>query len=139
MERAAAKRRWRLWHIIAAAILGVAILAGGIVALAMSLTRPVVTASDTFMTALKDGDFHAAYAMGTPELRRELGSPERLGAMFVQARPATWSWSSRRIRNGAGSVSGSVAYSSGGESDVAIFLVAEGDDWKISGFRMNPR
>lgn len=138
MERAQAKRRWRLWHIVALALLGSAILGGGIVALVMSLTRPVVTASDSFMSALKQGDAEAAFGMGTPDLQRELGSSQRLGAIIAENRPVDWSWSSRRIRNGTGTVSGRVIYSGGGEGDVAIFLLPEGDGWRISGFRMSP-
>lgn len=133
------KRRFKKRYIILIALLGVLIMGGGIVALVMSLTRPVVTASDTFMTALKDGNFDGAYAMGTPALQQELGSGKRIGEMFAVARPVSWSWSSRSIRNGSGHVSGSVTYSTGSNGDVAIFLLPEGDGWKISGFRMNPQ
>lgn len=133
------KRRWKAWHIVAAVLLGATIAGGGVVALVFSLTRPVVTASDTFMTALKDGNFEAAYAMGTTPLQGELGSAQRLGAMFATVRPAAWSWSNRSIRNGAGTVSGSVTYTGGHQGTVIIFLLPEGDDWKISGFRMNPQ
>lgn len=133
------RRRWRVWHFIAIGVVGVGVLAGGIIALVLSLTQPVVTASDSFMTALKDGNFQAAYSMGTPDLRTELGSPERLGAMFARARPQAWSWSSRMIKNGTGTVSGTVTFSGGAESDGAIYLLPEGDDWRIAGFQMNPR
>ena len=133
------KRRFKKRYIILIALLGVLIVGGGIVALALNLTRPVVTASDGFMTALKDGDFEAAYAMGTPALQQELGSGQRIGELFAVARPVSWSWSSRSIRNGTGRVSGSVTYSTGSNGDVAIYLLPEGDVWKISGFRMNPQ
>lgn len=133
------KRRFRLWQIIALALLGSAILGGGIFALVLSLTGPVTTAADNFMTALKGSDYPSAFEMGTADLRQELGSPQRLGGMFEQARPATWSWSTRSMRNGTGSVTGSVTYSTGSQGDVTIFLLPEGDDWKVSGFRMNPR
>lgn len=139
MSRSGTRRRLRVWQIIALALFGTAIMGGGIFALVMTLTRPVVTASDAFMTALKDGDFESAFEMGTPELRAELGNADRLGAMFAATRPVSWSWSTRRIRNGTGSVSGSVVYGSGRDGDVAIFLLPEGDNWRISGFRMNPQ
>lgn len=139
MAQAEAKRRWRLWRIIALASLSAAVMGGGIVMLVMSLTRPVVTASESFMTALKDGDFQSAYDMATPDLRRDLGSPERLGAMFVPHRPASWSWWSRRIRNGTGSVSGTLVYGGGQEGDVFISLLPDGDGWRIAGFRMSPQ
>ena len=132
------KRRFKKRYILIA-LLGVLIMGGGIVALVLNLTRPVVTASDGFMTALKDGNFEAAFAMGTPALQQELGSGKRIGEMFAVARPVSWSWSSRSIRNGSGRVSGSVTYSSGSNGDVAIYLLPEGGGWKISGFRMNPQ
>lgn len=138
-EASETKRRWKTWHIVAVALLGIAIAGGGIVALVFSLTRPVVTASDGFMTALKEGNFEAAYAMATTPLQTELGGAQRIGVMFATARPVTWSWASRSIRNGAGTVSGSVTYASGHQGTVIIFLLPEGDDWKISGFRMNPQ
>ncbi len=139
MERTQNKRRLRVWHVIAALVLGVAAMGGGCVALVFSLTRPVVIAGDTFMTAMKDGDFEAAYAMATPALREELGSPQQLEALFGARRPASWTWWNRQIQNQTGSVAGRVTYAGGGESQVVLFLLSVAGDWKVSGFRMNPQ
>jgi hypothetical protein len=133
------KPRWRVWHVVALTVLAVTAMGGGCVALIFSLTRPVVTAGDTFMTALKDGDFETAYAMGTPALREELGSPQRLEELFGARRPVSWSWWNRQIQNQTGSVAGRVTYTGGGESEVVLFLLAVAGDWKVSGFRMNPQ
>ena len=139
MDRTHNKRRLRVWHVIVLVVLACTAAGGGCVALIFSLTRPVVTAGDTFMTALKDGDFEAAYAMGTPELREELGSPQQLETLFGARRPESWSWWNRKIENQSGTVAGRVTYAGGGESEVTLFLLSVAGDWKVSGFRMNPQ
>ena len=133
------KKRFKVWHIIVAVALVVVLFIAALIFFVFSLTRPVVSAGDAFMSALKSQNYEAAFALTTAQLQSELGAPKRLSGMFAAAQPAEWSWSSRQIRNGSGDVSGRVTYSTGTEGSVSLVLSSEGENWRVSGFRMDPR
>jgi hypothetical protein len=120
--------------IVGALALFVAVLLFGV----MSLTRPVVDVGDGFMTALKQGDFPRAYALATPELQRELGSAEDFAKRAGPERPATWSWSSRSIRNGTGRVSGAYTALDGRPSRAELVLHRVDGEWRVTAFRLSP-
>jgi len=103
-----------------------------------TLTRPVVDAGDSFMTALKTGDFPRAYALAAPELQRELGSAQKLGAGVEPERPADWSWSSRSIRNGTGRVSGAYTRRDGVPRRALLVMRKVDGEWRITAFRLGP-
>ncbi|HVQ07218.1 MAG TPA: DUF4864 domain-containing protein [Allosphingosinicella sp.] len=128
------KRRWRVWHFILIGVVGVGLLAAGIVFLVVSLTRPVVDTADAFMAALRDGDFGRASSHTTPALQRETGGAEGFARGIGVYRPATWSWSQRSIRNGIGRVSGSVTYQNGANGSVRLTMGQIDDRWRVEGY-----
>jgi hypothetical protein len=120
--------------IVGALTLFVAVLVFGV----MTLTRPVVDAGDSFMTALRQGDFPRAYALTTPELQRELGSAEIFAKRAEPERPATWSWSSRSIRNGTGRVGGAYTRVDGRAGRAEVVLLRVDGEWRVTAFRLVP-
>lgn len=139
VDATAPKRRWRTWHFILIGLVAVAALAAAIVTLVFSLTRPVVEAADTFMGALRDGDYSRAFSQSAPALQRELGGAEGYGRGIGPYRPATWSWSQRSIRNGIGRVSGSVTYQNGTSGTVRLTMHQVDDSWRVEGYSFNPQ
>jgi hypothetical protein len=131
------KRRRRVWLFILIGVVAIAVLAGGIFLLVVSLTRPVVDVADAFMTALKDGDFASASSYTTPALQRETGGAEGFARGIGVYRPATWSWSQRSIRNGVGRVSGSVTYQNGANGSVRLTMSQIDDRWRVEGYSFN--
>ncbi|MEA3030885.1 MAG: hypothetical protein QOJ53_1699 [Sphingomonadales bacterium] len=120
--------------VVGALALFVTVLVFGV----MSLTRPVVDAGDSFMTALKESDFPRAYALATPELQRELGSVEVFAKRAGPERPATWSWSSRSIRNGTGRVGGAYTRFDGRAGRAEVVLHRVDGQWRVTAFRLAP-
>jgi uncharacterized protein DUF4864 len=104
----------------------------------MTLTRPVVDVGDRFMTALKEGDFPRAYALATPALQRELGSAEDFAKRAGPERPASWSWSSRSIRNDTGRVSGAYTARDGRPSRAELVFHWVDGEWRVTAFRLGP-
>jgi hypothetical protein len=132
------RRGWKNWYLIPIGCLGLIALIAALVFFVFAVTRPVVDAGDSFMTALKAGDNTAAYALASPSLQRELGSAENLGKMAGTYRPSTWSWSGRHIENGTGRVEGTVTFADGRSGHVRIVLLQSGGGWKVSAFQLNP-
>lgn len=137
LDTTAPKRRWRPWHFILIGLVAVAALAAAIVTLVFSLTGPVVATADTFMGALRDGDYSRAFSQSAPALQSELGGAEGYARGIGPYRPATWSWSQRSIRNGIGRVSGSVTYRDGASGSVRLTLHEVDDAWRVEGYSFN--
>jgi hypothetical protein len=137
LDRTVSKRRWRAWHFILIGLAAAAVLAVAIVTLVFSLTGPVVAAADTFMGALRDGDFNRAFSQSAPALQRELGDAQGYGRGIGPYRPASWSWSQRSIRNGIGRVSGSVTYQDGARGSVRLTMHEVDDSWRVEGYSFN--
>lgn len=131
------RRRWRVWHFILIGVVAVAALAVAIFTLVFSLTAPVVAAADTFMGALRDGDYSRAFSQSAPALQRELGDAQGYGRGIGPYRPASWSWAQRSIRNGIGRVSGSVAYRNGANGSVRLTMRQIDDNWRVEGYSFN--
>jgi hypothetical protein len=102
-----------------------------------TVLAPVVDRGDSFMTALKDQDYQAAYDQCSSTLQAELGSVENLQTMMQGIQPETWSYSTRSLRNGEGRLEGTVKLVDGREMDFTLRLDEEGDQWKISAFGFN--
>lgn len=135
------RQRLRPWHIILIAVGGIGLFVGVLFYFVMSVTGPVVAGGDRFMTALKGGDFEQAYAASTPELQREMGSPERMSEHIDRFRPTEWSWSHRAIRNGIGELDGTVSFTGPGgptQGPARLELLQVDGEWRVSAFRFGP-
>ncbi len=106
-----------------------------IVALVGILTQPIVTAGDTFMTALQKGDYAEAHALCTPELQKEVNGVSGMATRVQNYRPAQWNWTSRSLRNGVGRVDGSFTQTNGKSGSVRLVFNQVGDVWMVSGFQ----
>jgi hypothetical protein len=106
---------------------------GGIFA----LTRPVVDASEQFLTLLGQGMTAEAYASAADGLRAQqdeasfTAAVKRLGLTEY----SSVSWYNREINNQEGIAEGTVTAKSGGTKAVAVQLVKEGGKWKVVGLR----
>ena len=105
---------WRVWILGGLAwlglIMGVVFIVGFLLSTLVinPITEPVVTAGDSFLTALRVDDYDQAYSLCTPELQSEVGGTGGFEKMFKTNEPAQWKWTSRSIRNGAGYLGGSL-------------------------------
>ena len=97
-----------------------------------------------FMTALKEGNFDAAYALLTQELQAEVGEVGNLQKMIDDnsARPKEWAFSSWNMstdpdQNSTATVEGSVTYQDGREGVVKLVLLKVGDSWQLLSFDLN--
>ena len=95
------------------------------------------------MTALKDGDFPAAYALCMAELQSELGTVDDLSAMIDgnSARPKEWSFSSWNVstdanQNTTAKVEGTVTYQDDRTGAVTLELIKVGDEWQVMSFNL---
>ena len=131
-------RRRRNLRIVLAIVASVALFVAVLWFSVSALTRPVVDAGDNFMAALKQGDFPRAYALATPELQRELGSPDDFAGLAGRGRPADWGWSSRSIRNSTGRVSGAYTALDGRRGRAELVLRKVDGAWRITAFRFSP-
>jgi hypothetical protein len=123
-----------------AGILGIGALAG-LVALFVggifALTRPVVDASEQFLTLLGQGQIAEAYASTADGFRARQDE-----AWFTQDVKqigltdfASVSWHSRQIENQAGTADGTLTTKSGGTRPVSVRLVREKGRWAVDGVR----
>jgi len=120
--------------IIVGVIAGLVLLAGVIVAGVFYATSGVTGAADKFYETARSGNSEELYALTSAQLK-SVTSAEQLIA-YVQAnrfnQVADTSWTSRAIENGIGSVEGTLTLDDGGAIPVAMQLVQEGEDWKVS-------
>jgi hypothetical protein len=131
--------RWLLWALVlGGVVVAAAVLTVGIVLLVNTLTQPVVTVGDKFMTELKAGDFAQAYALFTPELQQQIGGVNGLAGLVGENRPRDWSWSSKSIRNGVGTLDGGFTYVDGRKGTARVTMREVDGRWRIVSFRMNP-
>lgn len=105
-----------------------------IVGLVWYATSGMTAAADKFFATARNGEPAEVYAMTSAELHNATSS-EQL-ASFIQAnrfdQVAETSWSSRSIKNGLGSLEGSLTLDDGGVIPLSLQLVKEGGDWKVS-------
>ncbi len=107
-------RRRSPWLIIGGIVLGLVLLCGIGAALLFSTvinaTQPMANGGEAFMTAIRDGDYNKAYSLCTPALQQELKSADDLKAAMGAKQPTSWSFTSRAINNGQGTLSGTTQY-----------------------------
>ncbi|MDQ8757043.1 hypothetical protein RCO27_12470 [Sphingosinicella sp. LHD-64] len=132
------KRRWRVWHFVTLGAIVLAAFVAILLTTVLSLTRPVVDDAETFMLALRDGNYETAYARMTPALQAELGSARQMEQRFARLRPTAWSWNSRRIVNGIGEVQGTATFAAGGSGRAGMQFEKIGDEWRVTWFRLDP-
>jgi len=95
-----------------------------------------------FMTALKEGDYEAAYALFVVDLQQEVGSVANLTSMIEdnQAQPSEWSFSSFNVTTkedmDEASLEGPVTYQDGREGGVELEMVKLDDTWQLVSFNL---
>jgi hypothetical protein len=127
-------------------IAGIAVFVGfglcvGLVILAITgifaVTRPVVNASEQFLSLLGQGKVAEAYASTADGLRaqQDVASFSSAVKQLGLTDYSSVSWSHREINNQEGTAEGTVTARDGGTKAVFIRLVWEGDKWKVVGVR----
>ena len=108
-------------------------------ALGFGLTEPAATAVESFMTALKNGDYAQAYALCAPSLQQEVGTPRGLQVAITNAKaqPKQWTFTSRNVSGDEGQLDGTATFASGREGTVRIVVQKVGNEWKVSGYNWN--
>lgn len=106
---------------------------------ANNLTQPMSTAGESFMTAVRDGNYAAAYALCTPALQQELGDVSEFENTMQDNRPSKWNFTSRQVENNTGQLDGTATLQDGSEADVRLVLDQVGGAWKVSGINIHPK
>lgn len=124
--------------IVVVAIFACVGLFAAIFLFSIGATQVVADTGDAFLTALKDGDYAAAYNLSSVPLQSELRSADQIRVMVVESRsiPESWSFTSRSINNNQGQVSGTVTYQDGRQGAVTMTFINDGTNWKVSGFNL---
>jgi len=89
------------------------------------------TAND-FMTALKGGDYEAAYGMLSPTLQQEIGDAEGLQAA-VPGTMSEWSFTSFNVENNTATVQGT-GQGPDGLYEVGVVLENADGKWWVTGY-----
>ncbi len=113
--------------------------AGG--ALAIGGTQPAAKVGDSFMTALKSGDYAQAFGLCSPELQNKLQDAKGLQSMIEagKAQPASWTFNSRNLSNGTAELAGDVTFAGGQTGNVSLVLGKSGSDWRVTGFNLKEK
>lgn len=123
-----------LWIKVAVGVLVLAVLA---VALALRFTAGMTHTADGFFQAVGQKDMARAHAFLSEGFRRSVGE-HALDAFLENNAIAGFKeahWSSRKVENGRGSLSGSIINDTGGVVPISVDLVRENGDWKIYAIR----
>lgn len=120
--------------IVVACVAGFVALIGGIISVVFYATSGVVDAGNGFFEAARKGDYEAAYALTSEDLKRNrtvAGLKEYIETNGLNEVVDT-TWNSRSFENNSGKLEGSVKTRSGGVIPVTIELVKENGDWKVT-------
>ncbi len=120
--------------IIVACVAGILAVAGGIIGAVFYASSGVVDSGDGFFEAARNGDYEAAYALTSQDIRRNrtaAGLKEYMVSNGLDEVVDT-TWNSRSFENNSGKLEGSVTTKSGGIIPVTVDLVKENGVWKIS-------
>lgn len=132
------KKKMAMWKKV---VMGIAVVIGASIAAAFYFTSGLTEPVDRQIAALQKGDLQAAYEE-TSVAFKESTSFEDF-TRFVQSNPiltkiSGHTFSSRKIDNGIGYLSGKLTTEGGGVQPVAYRLVKENDTWKILSINFNP-
>lgn len=118
--------------------IGLVIMAatGGLAA--FGLTGPAAEVGESFMAALRDGDYTTAYNLCDPALQVELGSVEGLQSLVEagSATPASWSFSSRQVNGNNATLSGDMTFENGQSGQVDLTLINSDGSWLLTSFNL---
>ena len=89
-------------------------------------------AADDFMTALKGGDYEAAFDLLSPGLQQEIGNAEGLQAAIPGAM-SEWSFTSFNIENNTATIQGT-GQGPDGLYNVGVVLGNANGEWKVTGY-----
>jgi len=118
----------------------------GLGGLVMAEARPAQEAAEGFLSALRDGQWEAAYARCTTSFQRELGRPEELAQQDGgERRPASWSFSRWSVKTENGikraELGGTLTVASGERLGFSLELRARstGSDevWEVHAFTLH--
>lgn len=90
-------------------------------------------AGNEFMQAMADEQYETAYRMLTPAYQTRLENASGLAAIFIEAPPATWNFSSITSINGTGSVEGTLTDTDGEIYTLTLSLLEINEEWHIDG------
>jgi hypothetical protein len=136
------KKGWLIGCGVAGVV--VLVLCGGLVGLiyygvteVFALTKPVVDASDDFLSLLGQGKTAEAYASAASGFRAQMSETDFTAAVKKVGLDdyASASWSNRNINNQEGSVEGAITSKKVGATPAAIRLVYEQGTWKVVSVR----
>lgn len=116
----------------------VPLLVGGVGLIAwtaFALTRPVVDASERFLTLIAEGEAAQAYAATSESFRARISDAAFAAAVkrLSLKEYASANWSRREIDNSVGLAEGTLVDGKGGVTPVGVRLVWENDSWRVTG------
>ncbi len=122
-----------IWKILGGGCLGLIMFVGLIVGVVFWATGGITDTADEFFAAAKDGDYEKAYSLTSQQLQ---GQTDQAGleAYLTESglnEVTDTSWSSRSMENNTAELDGTVTTASGGEIEVTMELIKEGEDWRI--------
>lgn len=124
----------KTWVKVLLGIVGAIVL---LVAAAFYFTSGVTKTGDDFFTAVGSGDMNKAYAALSNDFRS--GTSETELAAYLAAngmdKVTDTSWGARSVKNGRGSLTGTLTTADGGSIPVEVDLVKEDGQWKIFAIR----
>jgi len=102
---------------------------------AFALTRPVVNASEQFLTLVAEKNPAQAYASTSESFRARISEEDFAAAVKQLALTgyASASWRNREIDNSIGLAEGTLVDRKGGVTPISIRLIWENNAWKVSG------
>lgn len=124
----------KVWQIVLIVLAAITLLVGVIVGGVFYATSGITDAGDEFFEAARRGDYEAAYALTSTELRND-SDVIRLQRYLEGSgldKVTDTSWSSRSMENNVGRLEGSVTTESGGTIPLKMQLVKEKGGWKIA-------
>ena len=130
--------RWLLWvlGLVVLLIVGCAVFFISIFSVVNGALGPVTTAGDSFMGALRDGNYSQAFDLCTPDLQRAVVDVAGLQAKIEQNKkqPKSWNFNSRNQNNSQASFTGTATYADGSNGNVSLNFIQAGNVWKVDGF-----
>jgi hypothetical protein len=103
--------------------------------LVLGVTQSISDVGDQFMRALQNHDISAAYGMLAAELRDKVREAA-FRDIFIDAKVASWSFSSRSVKDDAGLLSGEAAIDDK-TFKVELNLIKRDGKWQLTAYNFN--